>query len=456
MSRNILSSVLTVALSVGLYTALPSYTDTGAAYAAVPQAKEKKKPRGKSKRIKVLTPKTAKKIGKVAELYDLKDIEGAMNGLMDLKKTYDSGKLNGYDSAIMWQYIGMIRYELEDLNGTIDAYEKFLSHKDDVHDGLVLQMQYGLGQLYFSRAMDKDGAAQKRDLQISLKMIKQWESEATIIGVSHYFFISQLYYVLEDFPMVLKYIDIVIKEAELANLEMKETWFRTRLSVFYELQDYPSMKNTLITLIVNWPSPTYWWQLSSTYNELNDEAAFFASTEVIYQSGYFDKPNQYTMMAQIFLAQEVPIKAAWILEFALKEKILERDEATLKLLGQSYLMSQEYKKAIAPLSRVATLSKDYQLWMQVGQVQQALDNMKGAAEAFDKSLAIVPKKERKDKFALQVLKGNVLTEMRKYSAARKAFNAADKTANTKAERTQMIRWHKYWNAEKKTWELMQP
>lgn len=456
MSRNILSSVLTVALGMGLYTALPSFVDTGAAYASASQAKEKKKPTGKSKRIKVLTPKTAKKIGKVAELYDLKDLAGAMAGLMDLKKTYDNGKLNGFDSAVMWQYIGMIRYEQEDLNGTIDAYEKFLSHKDDVHDGLVLQMTYGLGQLYFSRGMDMDGAAQKREIQKSLKLLKQWESESSVISVSQYYFLSQVYYVLEDFKMVLQYIDTVIKEAALANLEMKESWYKTKLSAYYELQDFPNMKKTLVTLIVNWPSPAYWWQLSSTYNELNDEPSFFASTEVIYRSGYFDKPTHYTMMAQIFMAQEVPIKAAWTLEFALKEKILEEDEDTLKLLGQAYLMAQEYKKAVSPLSRVATMTKDYQIWMQVGQVQQSLDNMKGAAEAFSKSLAVIPAKERKDAFALQVLKGNVLTEMRKYSDAKKAFAAATKLAKSSSQRKQMTRWNKYWDSEKKRWELMQP
>lgn len=457
MSRNILSSVLTVALGLGLYTALPSFVNTGVAHASpVTQDKEKKKPRGKSKRIKVLTPKTAKRIGKVAEFYEIKDNLGAMKELMDLKSLYDNGKLNGYDSAIMWQYIGIIRYEMDDLNGTIEAYEKFLSHKEDVNESTVSQMTYGLGQLYFSRGMDKDGAAQKKDILKSLDLLKTWENESTVISVGQYFFISQVYYSLEDYKATLKYIDTVIKEATLANLEMSESWYRTRLSAYYELQNYPMMKKTLITLVGNWPKPAYWWQLSSTFNELNDETSFFAATEMIYLSGYFDKPSHYTMMAQIFMAQDAPIKAAWILEFALKEKILESNKDSLKLIGQAYLMAQEYKKAIAPLSNVAALEKDYQLWMQVGQVQQALDNMKGAAEAFDNSLAVVPKKEQKDAFALQVLKGNVLTEMRKYSDAKKAFAAADKLAATKAQRKQMVRWHSYWNAEKKTWELMQP
>lgn len=457
MSRNILSSVLTVALGLGLYTAVPAFSDAGAAHASsVKQDKEKKKPRGKSKRIKVLTPKTAKKIGKVAEFYEIKDNLGAMNVLMGLKGLYDNGKLNGYDSAIMWQYIGIIRYEMDDLNGTIEAYEKFLTHKDDVNDATVSQMTYGLGQLYFSRGMEKEGAAQKKDILKSLGLLKKWESESTVISVGQYFFISQVYYSLEDYKTTLKYIDTVIKEATLANLEMSESWYRTRLSAYYELQNYPMMKKTLIMLVGNWPKPAYWWQLSSTFNELNDEASFFAATELIYLSGYFDKPTHYTMMAQIFMAQDAPIKAAWILEFAFKEKILESDKDSLKLIGQAYLMAQEYKKAIAPLSNVATLEKDYQLWMQVGQVQQALDNLKGAAEAFDKSLAIIPKKEAKDAFALQVLKGNVLTELRSYSKAKKAFSAADKLATTKKQRKQMVGWHKYWNAEKKTWELMQP
>jgi tetratricopeptide (TPR) repeat protein len=445
MSRNILSTVLTAALGLGLYTALPSYVDTGIAYASAMQDDDKKKPTGKSKRIKVLTPKTAKKISKVAEYYELKDLAGAMSELMDLKSEYDRGKMNGYDSAIMWQYIGIIRYEQDNLDGTIEAYEKFLSHKDDVHDGLVLQMQYGLGQLYFSRGMEKEGAAQKKDLQKSLSLLTQWEKDAEVISVGQYYFLSQIYYVLEDFKKVLHYIDIVIKES----------WYKSRLSAYYELQDFPNMKKTLIELIVSWPSPTYWWQLSSTYNELNDEPSFFAVTEVIYQSGYFEKPNHYTMLAQIFMAQEVPIKAAWILEFALKKKILSEDKESLKLLGQAYLMSQEYKKAISPLSRVAALEKDYQLWMQVGQVQQSLDNLKGAAEAFDKSLAIIPAKEKKDEISLYILMGNVLTEMRQYSDARKAFDTA-KNLSPKEDKKKLDRWIKYWDGEKKRWELMQP
>ena len=133
-----------------------------------------------------------------------------------------------------------------------------------------------------------------------MKLLKQWESEATVISVSQYYFLSQVYYVLEDFKMVLQYIDTVIKEAALANLEMKESWYKTKLSAYYELQDFQNMKKTLVTLIVNWPAPGYWWQLSSTYNELNDEPAFFASTEVIYQSGYFDKPTQQKLFNRFY------------------------------------------------------------------------------------------------------------------------------------------------------------
>lgn len=458
MSKQILSTILTVALGFGLYATVPVVGDYNAASASVIQDKEtKRKPKGKAKRIKVLTTATAKKIGKVAEYYELKDLTSAMNELLDLKSDkYDTGKLNGYDSAIMWQYIGIIRYEQEDLNGTIQAYEKFLSHKEDVHEGLILSMTYGLGQLYFSQAMDLDGAAQTRQLRKSLNILKIWENQSTTVSVSQYYFLSQINYALEDFKEVLRYIDIVIKEAGLANLEIKEGWYRTRLSAYYEMENFEQVKNTLISLLINWPKPSYWWQLSSTYNTLENETAFYALTEAIYNQGYFDKSSHYTMMAQIFMAQDVPIKAAWIIEFALKEEILERDESTLKLLGQSYLLSQEYEKAVAPLSRVATLAKDYQMWMQVGQVQQSLDNMQGASDAFSKSLAIIPSKERKDKFAITVLKGNVQTEMRQYANAKKTFADATKLAQGNTESRQMTRWNKYLAAEEKRWELMQP
>ena len=409
--------------------------------AATAAEQEKQKNQQETRKVPAMSIAVHKQVQKAQEAMDLKDNAGAKE---ILAAALEKKKINDYERAVVWQLTAMIAFDEDDTRGTIRAYEQILRYKDSIPVALELNILYSLAQLYYS-VDDYDNA---------LKYAKLWEPRAgEFVGVSQLTFLSQLYYVRAEYPQTIDYIERTIQLAEtLDTVEVKENWYGLKLSAHWELNQFPKVRDTLETLLVTWPKPVYWIQLAGVYQELGDENSFYSLMEAAYKQGFLDDNEaQLVNVAQIQVSRDAPIKCAWILDRGFREERVEKTADNLRTLGQCYMQAGEFAKAIEPLKASAAIKKEADLWFQVGQVQMAEEDLKGAILAFDEALEVY-KDEKNSKsadkrFSTMMLRAQALIELKRYKEARAAFTVANKAAKKGKQKKQVRQWRNYLKAE---------
>jgi tetratricopeptide (TPR) repeat protein len=402
------------------------------------QAMQEKKKKQETRKVPAMSIAIHKQVQKAQEAMDLKDLPKAKE---ILARALQQKKINDYERAVVWQVTAMIAFEEDDTRGTIRAYEQILRFRESIAVAFEMQILYGLAQLYYSQ----------ENYDKALELVNEWEARQSpeFIGVSQLTFISQLHYVRENFPSALSYIDRTIALAQsVADIEVKENWYGLKLSAHYELGQYSSVRDTLEILLINWPKPQYWIQLAGVYQELNDEDTFYSLMEAAYKQGFLDdKPNQLENVAQIQMSRSAPIKCAWILDRAFREQRVDEDAQNLKTLGQCYMLAAEFGRAVSPLTKAAEKENDPDLWFQIGQVQMAEDNLKGAITALEKAIdGFADKKNAKNKerrFTAMMLRAQALIELKRYKEANSAFAAASKLADKNKQKRTIRQWRGY-------------
>ncbi|MBV1900712.1 MAG: hypothetical protein KUG56_03465, partial [Kordiimonadaceae bacterium] len=127
-------------------------------------------------------------------------------------------------------------------------------------------------------------------------------------------------------------------------------------------------------------------------------------------------------------------------------------------LGQCYMQAGEYAKSIKPLSVAAKEDADADLWFQIGQVEMQLDNLKKAVVAFDKTLVALDddksKKASKKRFSATMMRGQALTELKRFKEAKKAFSTAFKMSKKAKNRKTVRQWRQYLKGEQAREEML--
>ncbi|WP_308911396.1 tetratricopeptide repeat protein [Pseudokordiimonas caeni] len=408
------------------------------------------KPAAKSRKVPALSLDVHKQIQKAQEAIDAKNYTEAE---AILREVLAREKINDYERAVAWQINAMLAFEKDDTKGTIRAYEQILKYAESIPEALELQIMFGLAQLYFS----------EENYQKALQYVKQWEPRAEVVGATQILFIGQLHYALSDYKKCVEYVNRAITDAQNSGggVEVKESWYQLLMSAQWEQGNLKEVRDILEILVINWPKPVYWTQLAGIFGELGQETVSFSLTEAAYKQGFLDdKPQQIVNVAQIQIARQAPIKAAWILEKAFKDKRVEKTGDNQKLLGQAYMLASEWRKAVAPLEAAAKASNDGDLWLQAGQVLMQLDKYAEALEAFDGAIKVFSGQragEQRDRKLLtaQMQSGQAHTELKQFKQAEASFSAALKLARADRDRKTANQWIAYMKAEKAREDMLE-
>ena len=149
-----------------------------------------------------------------------------------------------------------------------------------------------------------------------------------------------------------------------------------------------------------------------------------AAMETAYTEGVLENDKELINMAYLFLSQEVPYKAAKVLDKGIKKGDIPATSKNLELLGNAWRQAQELKKAIPEMAKAAEKSDKGELWSRLGNIY--LDN-----DEFDKAEKAIENAFRKGDIkrpdnAYLVL-GMARFNLQEYEGARKAFKEAAKS-----------------------------
>lgn len=422
--RALLISVPVLAAQAVVPALLQPYSDQALMGVAQAQEKKQEKKKQKTKRTQAMNNKVYEKLQAAQEAVEEKDIEGALEILHDLK----NGKkpLNDAEMANVLNMDAFIYYSKEDYLGALRAYSKILT-LPKAPEGTVIQARYSVAQLYFV----------VEDYANGVKALLEWFEFTEGPTSSAYMLLSQGYYQLKEYDNSLKNVEIAISMYKEKGKVPKENWYGLQRFLYYEKENYSKVVEILNEMLIHYPKKQYWMQLSGMYSALKNEPQQLHAMETAYVQGMLDKEKELINMASLLLLNDVPYKAAKVLDKGIKAETIEASSKNLELLGNSWRQAQEIKKAIPEMAKAAAKSDKGNLWARLCSVYLDNDEFKKAVNACDKGLK---KGGVKRVDTAYLVKGMAHYNLKQYISARSAFNKAAKDKRSKKYAKQWIKF----------------
>lgn len=304
-------------------------------------------------------------------LVDKKQYGAALKVLETLR----GKKLTPYEAAQAWNYTAYTHYLQEQYPQAIKAYEQVLA-QGELPEAIVTSTLKTLSQLYFTVEQYAKALTTVQRLMASLAEPAQ----------EVYLLLGQAHFQLKQYAEALPAIDRAIAMARAQGNEPQENWLLLKQVIHYERKDYARMVEVVKELLRLYPKESYLRTLAGAYSELGDTRKQLAVMEALYDQGYLTAGRDLVNLANLFLLHEVPVKAARVLDRALKAKQVEADVANLRLLSQAWYQAREDAKAIPPLARAAAQAEDGELSVRLAQSYLNLEQWEQAAAALEEGL----------------------------------------------------------------------
>lgn len=349
-----------------------------------------------------------------------------------IKDVLNSRRTQDYERASMLQFYSQIHYERGDTKSAIKVLEEMLEYGSTLKELREHQVTYNVTQLNYA-----EGNYDK-----SLEYLKKWQDMNELvchkIRTNEDVFIAQIYFQKQDYANVLKHMYSAVESAEAdPEVDVRENWYAMIASAHYNLQEMEKYRDVVEIMTVKYGKPEYYKRLAGVHSELGDEKTFYTLYEAIYEMGWMDdNATEIKTVAQIQFAQNSNIKAAWILENAMAEGRMERDIDNMRLLGQAYMASTEYEKAVAPMAFVAKETQDAQTYFDLATIELANNNMTNAVKFYDEAIRLFNKVKGKKRETAKIIrakigKGAALSDLKQIENACKVFQDVGRSTKSK-------------------------
>jgi len=434
MSRTLKATALGTVLfaAPALLPMLPAVQDSDArGFFSVAEAQQKeKKKEQKTRKTPAIRAKTFKKLSAAQELAEENKFAEAEAVLDEVKAKADS--LNSYELAQMYNFYAFIHYAAEKYDAAINDYRQVLK-QENIPLALELSAHYALAQLFFVT----------EDYRSAVKEMNAWFALADNPGATSYVLLGQAYYQIKDFDPAIKSIEKAIAIYQEKGKVAKENWYLLLRVMYHEKGNLKKVREIVETLVDLYPKKEYWLQLSGIYGEQKKPYDQLTMMDVAYIQGLLDREGEFLNLSYMYLGQDVPYKAAKILEKSIADGAVEGNVKNLETLANAWRASQEIEKSIPVLEKAARLSDDGELFARLGQLYLDNDEYEKAVKAIRQGLK---KGGVKRKDIANVVLGMSLFNLDRLGEAEKAFMQASKA--DKRSRKMANQWLNYLTKER--------
>ena len=157
----------------------------------------------------------------------------------------------------------------------------------------------------------------------------------------------------EKFRDALVPLSSAIEEARSAGEQPSENWLSMLAAAYYSLEEHEAMRAVVRELAEIYPSEQYLMNLAALHGQLGDRQQQLALVEAMLDDGRITRGTYLKMLASLYLAENLPYKAATLLEAAISEGRIKADVQTLEQISQAWYLASEFDRAVEPLSRAA-------------------------------------------------------------------------------------------------------
>ncbi|MEO1202468.1 MAG: tetratricopeptide repeat protein [Pseudomonadota bacterium] len=399
-ARRLLAAALALAVVV-----------TGGFAAQPALAQDDEEPQRETRQVQSLSKELYDKLTKAQEQIDTDNFDGALRIINGVNQS----DLSGYERANLLNFLGFIHYSKGDNRRALQAYEQLIAIPE-VEPQMRSQVLYTLASLY----------AQDDNWDKTIEYMTQWFAGATNPSPEAYILMASAYQSKGRYRDTIDQTQKAIAVAREREQQPKESWWNLLYYSYYQLEDFNNVRDVLKTLIRGWPKKAYWLQLGAIYSELGDDKNFLATYEAAFEQGMLESENELVTYAQLLLQQEIPFKAAKVLENGMQSGAVSRTEKNYRLLSQAWSLAQNDEKAIGPLSEAARLSSEGELNVRLAINYLNLDRYDDCVEA---ARAGLNKGSVKNVNDARMTIGQCLYNQNRYQAARTEFQRVTRSGS---------------------------
>jgi len=322
-----------------------------------------------TRKIEPLREATFKQISEAVELFEAKQVSQA---IAVLNRMLTSGTLNGHETAMVHTNLAGFYADQGNYNAAITALEKAIATKQ-LPAGMELTHRYNLGQLYMATG----------NFRKAISFIEEWMRLTPDPPAQAHYLLGLAYYQTNRKGEALTQIRTAVDKSPTP----VENHYALLYQLYFEKRDFKSGVSTLEKMVVFFPgNRNYWASLTAGYNALNQDKKFFAATEMMYRQGMLKTSAEFETLAQLYLNNETPYKAARLLDKEIKAGNIKKTKDNYELLANAWFASREWKRAVGPLRTAAGQAGDGKLYLRLGRTLLRDDEFDKAEEALRRAL----------------------------------------------------------------------
>ena len=350
--------------------------------------------------------------------------KGELSTARDLIEEMLSGRLSDYEQAHGLTLLGYAWYQEDNLGNARASYEQAVK-LEKIPSSMRANLLSTLGQICLFTDSHADAETYLRRL-LALpehdSAANQVLLAAAVLGQARY---AEARVLLED----------ALARERASGSPPKEQWLVMLSSVYYELTDYSAMRDTLAELTIHYPRQQYVMNLAALTGELGQRDRQLALVESLADDARLQNPGHIKLLANLFLEQALPYKAAVLLETALEDGRLETSGQTLELLSQAWFLAADTRRAIEPLRRAAELSDDGELYLRVAHLHMDTMNWRSADRAAELALNKGGLREEGEAW---LVRGMALANLEQFEDASELISHAIKFPDSKEQARQWL------------------
>ena len=312
-----------------------------AADASAAGAEKSEKPERKTQ---LVGPTVGKKVAKAFEAYSADDIPGALAILLEI----DASKK--YDKAYVSRFIAIMYAQMGNEEAKAIQYLKAAVEPDILNEA------------------DHDQSLKLlADLQMQTKAFEEalvnYQAWMDFTGKSD----GDTWTKIANANYMLKRLDKMIVPADNAIAaygdKHNKNPYILKITSYYERKKYQEAVKTLETVLQIFPEDKTWWnQLGMFYLLVEDYKKALATLDMAYKQGFLEKESEIKTLASLYSQNDVPYKAAVLLEKHIDSGLVTRDDKNLSSLANAWHAAQHIDKAAkyyGELAKMTNIAKHY-------------------------------------------------------------------------------------------------
>lgn len=288
-----------------------------------------------------------------------------------------------YLKATLYQMMAQVEWARSNFESALYNFEQAVEI-DALPDNIHFALMYQISQLYYMQER-YDEALDKLALWMCKVPPEKIKPAAYVLKAS-------IYAQKEDWKNVIPAIETAISMAE----EPKESWYLLKLASHFELEQFPTAAQTLEIMIQNWPDKKdYWIQLSQIHYKLKKDDEALSVIALAYRRNMLDKQTDIMYLSNLYSNQDVPFKAAAVLQKGIEDGIVEASEKHWTMVADAWYAADEAEKALAAYEQAGKASTKGDIDLRRAYILVDMERWDEAVEALEAAIEKGGIKERK-------------------------------------------------------------